>query len=216
MVVTASPLQAVRYKLAIDKYIPDKDTLTLRRSSRSREVIDADADYPYTEPNINGFPESQTAKRFDTDEYQVLIVAKKFQTGFDEPLLQTMFVDKPLSGLAALQTLSRLNRTCDSRATPSSSSSATKRTMSARRSRLTTGRRLGADRSNLLWDTRRRLDDSTCSALRRSPRPPRTRRDDGSTRRHTGRYYAVLGPARARSRRCASRSLHSRRVLTIN
>ena len=59
---------------------------------------------------MNGFPESQTAERFDTDEYQVLVVAEKFQTGFDQPLLHTMYVDKTLTGLAAVQTLSRLNR----------------------------------------------------------------------------------------------------------
>lgn len=59
---------------------------------------------------MNGFPESQTAERFHGDEYSVLIVAEKFQTGFDEPLLHTMYVDKTLVGLAAVQTLSRLNR----------------------------------------------------------------------------------------------------------
>ena len=59
---------------------------------------------------MNGFPESQTAERFHGDEYGVLIVAEKFQTGFDEPLLHTMYVDKTLVGLAAVQTLSRLNR----------------------------------------------------------------------------------------------------------
>ena len=59
---------------------------------------------------MNGFPESQTATRFDEPEYGVLIVAEKFQTGYDQPLLHTMFVDKTLVGLAAVQTLSRLNR----------------------------------------------------------------------------------------------------------
>ena len=59
---------------------------------------------------MNGFPESQTAMRFDEPEFGVLIVAEKFQTGYDQPLLHTMFVDKTLVGLAAVQTLSRLNR----------------------------------------------------------------------------------------------------------
>jgi type I restriction enzyme R subunit len=69
-----------------------------------------------TESSMNGFPESQTAKRFKGEDpfkpgdYQVLIVAEKYQTGFDEPYLHTMFVDKPLKGLNAVQTLSRLNR----------------------------------------------------------------------------------------------------------
>ena len=59
---------------------------------------------------MNGVPESQTAEQFGGDGYQVLIVAEKFQTGFDQPLLHTMYVDKVLTGLAAVQTLSRLNR----------------------------------------------------------------------------------------------------------
>src|SRR5690625_3669324 len=56
--------------------------------------------------------ENELPDKFSTDEYQVLIVAEKYQTGFDEPLLHTMYVDKPLSGIKAVQTLSRLNRTC--------------------------------------------------------------------------------------------------------
>src|SRR6266498_5842599 len=59
---------------------------------------------------MNAFPESETAQRFGGDDYQVLIVAEKFQTGFDQPLLHTMYVDKVLTGLNAVQTLSRLNR----------------------------------------------------------------------------------------------------------
>ena len=64
-----------------------------------------------TETKANGFPESETATRFDGDEYQIMVVAEKFQTGFDQPKLVAMYVDKTLSGLAAVQTLSRLNRT---------------------------------------------------------------------------------------------------------
>jgi hypothetical protein len=64
-----------------------------------------------TEASINGFSEGQLPKRFHGPEYQVLVVAEKYQTGFDEPLLHTMYVDKKLSGVAAVQTLSRLNRT---------------------------------------------------------------------------------------------------------
>jgi len=59
---------------------------------------------------MNGFPDSQTANEFNTDDYSILIVAEKFQTGFDQPLLYAMYVDKTLTGLAAVQTLSRLNR----------------------------------------------------------------------------------------------------------
>ncbi len=69
-----------------------------------------DAGLEFTESGMNGFPESQTAVRFNEPAYGVLIVAEKFQTGYDQPLLHTMFVDKTLVGLAAVQTLSRLNR----------------------------------------------------------------------------------------------------------
>jgi type I restriction enzyme R subunit len=62
---------------------------------------------------MNGFSESKTAETFKRDEYRLLIVAEKFQTGFDQPLLHTMYVDKRLAGLHAVQTLSRLNRKCD-------------------------------------------------------------------------------------------------------
>ncbi len=74
---------------------------------------------------MNGFPESQTAEHFGGDEYQVLIVAEKFQTGFDQPLLHTMYVDKVLTGLNAVQTLSRLNRIHPGKTACSSSTSAT-------------------------------------------------------------------------------------------
>ena len=63
-----------------------------------------------TESKANGFPDSQTAERFDTDKWQIMVVAEKFQTGFDQPKLTAMYVDKTLTGLAAVQTLSRLNR----------------------------------------------------------------------------------------------------------
>ncbi len=60
---------------------------------------------------MNGLPETQTAKAFDQTDYRFLVVANKFQTGFDQPLLHTMYVDKKLGGVNAVQTLSRLNRT---------------------------------------------------------------------------------------------------------
>ncbi len=109
MVVTSSRLHAVRYKQAIDKYIKAQGYQDIAALvAFSGTVIAEGGDY--TEPNMNGFPESQTAERFASTDYQVLIVAEKFQTGFDQPLLHTMYVDKTLVGLAAVQTLSRLNR----------------------------------------------------------------------------------------------------------
>jgi type I restriction enzyme, R subunit len=109
MVVTSSRLHAVRYKQAIDRYIADKKYADVAALvAFSGKVLD-DGD-SFTEAGMNSFPDGETAERFDTDEYQVLIVAEKFQTGFDQPLLHTMYVDKPLTGLNAVQTLSRLNR----------------------------------------------------------------------------------------------------------
>jgi type I restriction enzyme R subunit len=109
MVVTSSRLHAVRYKRAIDKYLSERGyTDTKALVAFSGTVSDAGIDY--TESQMNAFPESQTATRFATPEFGVLIVAEKFQTGYDQPLLHTMFVDKTLVGLAAVQTLSRLNR----------------------------------------------------------------------------------------------------------
>jgi type I restriction enzyme R subunit len=109
MVVTSSRLHAVRYKLALDRYIHDKgygDVHTLVAFSGT--VFDAGDQF--SEPSMNKFPESQTPTQFEEGDYQVLVVAEKFQTGYDQPLLHTMFVDKPLTGLHAVQTLSRLNR----------------------------------------------------------------------------------------------------------
>lgn len=114
MVVTSSRLHAVRYKLAFDKYITEKgykDISTLVAFSGT--VIDPDIENKeYTETGLNqGIKEKELPERFASEEYQVLIVAEKYQTGFDQPLLHTMYVDKRLSGIQAVQTLSRLNRT---------------------------------------------------------------------------------------------------------
>jgi type I restriction enzyme R subunit len=108
MIVTRSRLHAARYKRAVDKYLKDKGLPYKALVAFSGTVRDGGIDY--TETGMNGFPETQTAKIFERDEYRLLIVAEKFQTGFDQPLLHTMYVDKRLSGLHAVQTLSRLNR----------------------------------------------------------------------------------------------------------
>jgi len=112
MVVTRSRLHAVRYKQAIDAYIKAKgysDVKTLVAFSGT--VFDPDAkDLEYTEFSMNHFRSAEIPKEF-AKSYQVLVVAEKFQTGFDQPLLHTMYVDKRLDGITAVQTLSRLNRT---------------------------------------------------------------------------------------------------------
>ena len=109
MVVTSSRLHAVRYKQAIDRYLHEKGYADTKALVAFSGRVDDDG-LDFSESSLNGFPESQTATRFNDPEYGVLIVAEKFQTGYDQPLLHTMFVDKTLVGLAAVQTLSRLNR----------------------------------------------------------------------------------------------------------
>ncbi len=108
MIVTRSRLHAVRYKQAVDRYLKEKGYPYKALVAFSGTVQDGGLDY--TEASMNGFPESQTAETFKRDEYRFLIVANKFQTGFDQPLLHTMYVDKKLGGVHAVQTLSRLNR----------------------------------------------------------------------------------------------------------
>lgn len=110
MVVTSSRLHAVRYKLAFDEYIKKKGYKDLKTLVAFTGTV-KDGGIDYTESQMNGFRETELPARFDTDEYQVLLVAEKYQTGFDQPLLHTMYVDKKLSGVKAVQTLSRLNRT---------------------------------------------------------------------------------------------------------
>jgi type I restriction enzyme R subunit len=114
MVVTSSRLHAVKYKIAFDKYIKEKGYTEIKTLvAFSGTVVDPDAPgVEYTEVHMNdGIREKELPEKFSTDEYQVLLVAEKYQTGFDQPLLHTMYVDKRLSGIQAVQTLSRLNRT---------------------------------------------------------------------------------------------------------
>ena len=111
MVVTASRLHAVRYKLAIDAYLKEIGSPWKALVAFTDTVKDPKDGREYTEAGMNGFPESATADRFESDECRILIVANKFQTGFDQPKLVSMYVDKKLRGVACVQTLSRLNRT---------------------------------------------------------------------------------------------------------
>ncbi|MBD2548606.1 putative DNA binding domain-containing protein [Microcystis elabens FACHB-917] len=109
MVVTRSRLHAVRYKLAMDRHLSERGYPFKALVAFSGTVQDGGKSY--TESGMNGIPESQTASTFEQPEFRFLIVANKFQTGFDQPLLHTMYVDKKLGGVGAVQTLSRLNRT---------------------------------------------------------------------------------------------------------
>jgi type I restriction enzyme R subunit len=113
MVVTGSRLEAVRYKQRFDFYIKEKDYPIRTLVAFSGTVQDDKlSTVTYTEVGMNdGIKERELPEKFATGEYQVLLVAEKYQTGFDQPLLHTMYVDKRLAGLQAVQTLSRLNRT---------------------------------------------------------------------------------------------------------
>lgn len=114
MVVTSSRKAAVRYKLAFDKYVTEQGyTDVAALVAFSGEVADPDSGVEKaTETSLNpGLKGRELREAFATDEYNVMLVANKFQTGFDQPLLVAMYVDKRLSGVAAVQTLSRLNRT---------------------------------------------------------------------------------------------------------
>src|ERR1017187_7460091 len=114
MLVTRSRLHAVRYKRAFDKYIQEKGYPNIRTLvAFSGTVIDPDLpESELTEVGMNGgkISEKKLPEEFCKPEYQVLIAADKYQTGFDQPLLHTMYVDKRLDGVQAVQTLSRLNR----------------------------------------------------------------------------------------------------------
>ena len=114
MVATASRLSAVKYKQAFDRYIKDKGYTGIRALVAFSGTVQ-DPDLPgsgFTEVGMNGgLPERELPERFAGEEYRVLIVAEKYQTGFDQPMLQTMYVVKRLAGVQAVQTLSRLNRT---------------------------------------------------------------------------------------------------------
>ena len=112
MVVTGSRLEAVRYKQSFDRYIAEKGYAIRSLVAFSGTVEDDELPgVTYTEEGMNkGVREKELPEHFTTQDYQVLLVAEKYQTGFDQPLLHTMYVAKRLAGIQAVQTLSRLNR----------------------------------------------------------------------------------------------------------
>ncbi len=126
MVVTSSRLSAVRYMQAFQHYIRDQGYDDVRPLiAFSGTVTDPDTGEDFTEPGMNvdivtgkSISEAALPGRFASPDYQILLVAEKYQTGFDQPLLQAMYVDKRLDGVQAVQTLSRLNRTSPGKAPP--------------------------------------------------------------------------------------------------
>lgn len=118
MVITSSRAEAVKYQKAFEDYIARKGYKNIKSLvAFSGKVAGKTVDKCYegcefTESSMNGFTEEKTPLMFDSEEYQVLIVANKYQTGFDQPKLCAMYVLKKLNGINAVQTLSRLNRVC--------------------------------------------------------------------------------------------------------
>ena len=108
MVITQNREPAIRYYLAIKQIVADKGNLfKIAVAFSGSKTVDG---IEYTEAGINGFSENDTRDKFDEDAYRILVVADKFLTGFDQPRLCTMYVDKKLQGVMAVQALSRLNR----------------------------------------------------------------------------------------------------------
>ena len=108
MVVTNGVARAIQYFHAISDYLQE-------RKSRYQALVAFSGEHEYggakvSEASLNGLPSARIAERFPEDPYRFLVCADKFQTGYDEPLLHTMYVDKTLTGIKAVQTLSRLNR----------------------------------------------------------------------------------------------------------
>ncbi|RLI02650.1 type I restriction endonuclease subunit R, partial [Candidatus Bathyarchaeota archaeon] len=111
MVVTRSRLHAVLYKKAFDKLIKENN-YPIKTLVAFTGVVRHD-EQEYTENSMNDLPPKKSIRKaFEEDQYKILIVAEKFQTGFDQPLLHTMYIDKMLNGITAVQTLCRVNRIC--------------------------------------------------------------------------------------------------------
>lgn len=110
MVVARNRLHAVRYAVAIRKYLEELGDPFKILTAFTDTVLDPETKEEFSEARMNGIPEASTEDYFDTDDYRILIVANKFQTGFDQPKLKAMYVDRKLKGVMAVQTLSRLNR----------------------------------------------------------------------------------------------------------
>lgn len=116
MVVTSSRREAYRWFEAMNSYIDKQGYTDIRPLVAFSGSLESDDGETVTEASLNG--RGDTARAFRDEDYKVLIVANKFQTGFDEPRLMAMYVDKKLSGIAAVQTLSRLNRTYPGKTAP--------------------------------------------------------------------------------------------------
>ena len=164
MVVVSSRVEAVRWQIAIDKYIKDKGYGLQTLVAFSGEVVDKESGTePFTEKSkfLNPYLKGRDIREaFKGDEYQILLVANKFQTGFDQPLLCGMYVDRRLAGIQAVQTLSRLNRAHPGKDTTYVLDFVNDATeiLEAFKTYYTTAELSGATDPNLVLDLRAKLD----------------------------------------------------------
>jgi type I restriction enzyme R subunit len=163
MVVLASRKEAVRWKLAIDKYIKAKGYKLGTLVAFSGEVIDKESGPdPFTEtgPHLNPGLKGDIRTSFAGDDYHLLLVANKFQTGFDQPLLCGMYVDRRLAGIQAVQTLSRLNRAHDGKDTTYilDFANSADEVLAAFRTYYETAELEGVTDPNIIFDLRTKLD----------------------------------------------------------
>ncbi|WP_164155264.1 type I restriction endonuclease subunit R [Sandarakinorhabdus rubra] len=164
MVVLSSRKEAVRWKLAIDKYIKDKGYKLGTLVAFSGEVNDPDSGPDaFTETNTQlnpGLKGGDIRKAFDTDQFHLLLVANKFQTGFDQPLLCGMYVDRRLAGIQAVQTLSRLNRAHPGKDTTYilDFANSAEEVLAAFRTYYETAELEGVTDPNIIYDLRAKLD----------------------------------------------------------
>ncbi len=200
MVVTSSRLHAVRYKQSIDRYIQAEGYSDIKTLVAFSGKIDDGSGQPLTEAGMNGFPDGRTAEEFGGSEYGVLIVAEKFQTGFDQPLLHTMYVDKTLVGLAAVQTLSRLNRIHPLKRSTFVLDFRNETEDIVEAFEQFHGRTVAPPTDpNILWDTRRRLDDFDVMRPEEAEAAMASLLQAGGTdEQRSAATYSAIGPAKER------------------
>ncbi|GFO55133.1 hypothetical protein GMSM_21400 [Geomonas sp. Red276] len=201
MVVVGSRLEAVRWQLAVQKYIKDNNYRIGTLVAFSGEVNDKESgSEPLTEdskslnPNLRG---RDMRKAFATEEYQILLVANKFQTGFDQPLLCGMYVDKRLAGIQAVQTLSRLNRAYRGKFGTKDTTyildfvNDPQEVLASFKTYFETAELAGVTDPNLVYDLRTKLDATGCYDENEVARVVGVEMDPKATQ---GQLYAALEP----------------------
>ena len=209
MVVTGGIERAVQYFHAIRAYLAE-------RKSPYRALVAFSGEHEFggarvSEASLNGLPAAQIADRFREDPYRFLVCADKFQTGYDEPLLHTMYVDKPLSGIKAVQTLSRLNRAHPGKhdvfvldfLNDADTSAAPSRTTTAPRSWPTRPTPTGCTICRPTWTAPRSIptsrSKSSCGATWTAPAASASIRSSTPAWRSTGASWTKTGRSRSRA-----------------